>query len=276
VRFLTSPPPEQFSFFLSQVRAAGADAELVKDVGNRAVAWAGGERKKDPDPTGLIARWYASLERGEPDYSVYAEDAYLGDLWGGWVYYSRPYVQMLAGVLGRGGPVGEARKHLTPLLRGYGSIADLGCGFGYTTAALREAYPDALVTGTNFPDTVQTRVAALNGVETVPGINNIPTAEVVFASEYFEHIEAPLAHLDEIVEQLHPRLLILANSFGTRSIGHFTEYRVSGRRVDQYQMTALFHRRLRHLGYQQQETGFWNNRPALWGKNMTTNQGILW
>lgn len=45
-----------------------------------------------------------------------------------------------------------------------------------------------------------------------------------FASEYFEHHELPVKHLIELLEVSHPRLLVIANSFGARSIGHFDSY----------------------------------------------------
>ncbi len=43
----------------------------------------------------LRARWYASLEDGKPDYSVYDADFFIGDVWACWVAYSRKYLLAL-------------------------------------------------------------------------------------------------------------------------------------------------------------------------------------
>jgi hypothetical protein len=89
-------------------------------------------------------------------------------------------------------------------------------------------------------------------------------ADLVFASEYFEHFEEPIAHLVEVVELTRPRALLIANAFSAKSIGHFDEYVVDGRRVSGDVVGRRFNDTLRRIGYSKIETRLWNNRPAYW------------
>ena len=100
-------------------------------------------------------KWYASLERGEPDYSIYDDDYYICDLWAGWVIYSRQYLLSLT----------KDKNLRTDQLSPITSICDLGCGFGYTTAALKEIYPKATICGTNLLGTAQYDIANCIGYE---------------------------------------------------------------------------------------------------------------
>jgi SAM-dependent methyltransferase len=214
----------------------------------------------------LEQRWYASLAAGAPDYAVYDSDLYLADLWACWIVYSRRYLLGL-----RTATVeehGALRAHIGALR----SIVDLGCGFGYTTAALAGMYPDATITGTNLEDIKQTRLALLLGKHyrfaVVPRIDAIPApVDLIFASEYFEHLPAPVDHLRDVLERLEPRALLIANTFGARSIGHFDRYCVAGQQLDGRATARAFSGLLRQSGYRQIETSLWNSRPAYWRRD---------
>jgi SAM-dependent methyltransferase len=199
----------------------------------------------------LKDRWYRSILNGSTgaDFSVYEDHVYLSDIWICWVKYSSQYLKDLAKLL----PI------TMPNLQ---SILDLGCGFGYTTAALKQLCPGAIVVGTNLPSTAQFQIAQDVGLEygfTVEETFTQP-AELVFASEYFEHFQAPIQHLEEILRVASPKYLVCANSFNTDSIGHFLDYSGTPAHLVGRQFNAV----LRGHGYQQVETGFWNHRPALW------------
>lgn len=200
----------------------------------------------------LEDRWYVSLKAGIPDYGVYDNNYYVSDIWACWVVYSR-----------------KSLKTLMPFLsffHGVTSIADLGCGIGYTTAGLKELFPSAAVYGTQLEKTFQYEVAKGLGRERGFAVFPVvqPKTEFIFASEYFEHFEAPTAHLREVLAVAGPRYLVLVNSFGSLSIGHFSTYQHEGRSVPNYQMGRTFNDVLRRSGYKKVETGFWNNRPAVW------------
>lgn len=201
----------------------------------------------------LEARWYSSLEWGHPDWSVYDDDEYVIELWFGWIEYSRGYVRDLARLVDRG------------LLTEVESVADLGCGAGLTTVALCDVWPFARVVGTNISErqlAVCRALGAVNGfdVETIlPG-----RVDLLFASEYFEHIPEPVRHLDDLLDVGRPRYVVTASSFTARAIGHFPTFCVDGRYVPGRHAARLFNRRLRERGYEPVPTGFWNSKPAVW------------
>ncbi len=209
----------------------------------------------------LERRWYDSLASGSPDYGVYDDDYFISDVWACWVVYSRNCVRSLRapGRLRSGSSVVD-------LCRDVKSVADLGCGFGYTTAALKELFPQAETCGTQLEKTVQFHVASQVGKERGFAVSPAVTgrADLVFASEYFEHFERPVEHLSEVLGVTKPTRLVIANAFGARSIGHFNEYIVGTSRVSNKKVGRLFGDALRRRGYRRVETTFWNNRPQVW------------
>jgi len=199
-------------------------------------------------------KWYDSLAKGKPDYSLYNDNYFMVEMWCCWVIYSRNYLVSI-------------KKNIDKF-KGVNSVMDLGCGFGYTTSALTEIFPIAQVTGTQLKNTVQYRMATELGNKYGFTIQEEVTdhADLVFASEYFEHIEAPIDHLSDVLEACTPRILVIANSFGAKSMGHFNEYIVDGALIKNKKVGRLFNQKLRDSGYKQVKTGFWNNRPAIWVK----------
>ena len=77
------------------------------------------------------------------DFSVYDDTYYVCELWLCWIRYSRRYLRDISkntSLFSRS-IVSDIRAN---------SVLDLGCGFGYTTAALKEFFPHATVTGTEL------------------------------------------------------------------------------------------------------------------------------
>lgn len=203
----------------------------------------------------LEARWYRSLAFGAPDYSVYAEPSMLAEMWACWVLYSRPYLRSLV-----------KNTDLMAQLRHPYVIADLGNGLGLTTAALAEIFPSASVYGTNLRQTAQWEIASHLGSQycfaLYPAVTG-PT-DFIFASEYFEHIERPIEHLLDILTICRPQVLIIANAFGARSVGHFETYRHGTTQLPAPLIGRQFNKTLRQQGYTTVQTGFWNARPTYW------------
>jgi SAM-dependent methyltransferase len=214
------------------------------------------DRKPPKIMTDLESMWYESLARGEPNYSIYDHDFYLVELWICWVMCSRKHAITL--------------RRKIDLLPNVNSVVDLGCGFGYTAAGLMEIFPGAKVTGTNLKDTDQFKIAELvgnqYGFKMTEDLAGIGQTDLVFASEYFEHIHNPLAHLDDVITQLRPKYLIVANAFAARNNGHFNEYIAGDRLISNRSIGRLFNGFLRKNGYRQIDTGLWNNRPTYWEK----------
>lgn len=201
----------------------------------------------------MEARWYASIAAGAPDWSVYAEPLYFCDIWYCWKTYSQKYLRQI-------GSLGIAE---TLFESGINSVLDLGCGIGYSTRALKALFP--VVAGTNLADTPQFAMAAEIGAEAGFEVVTTPrAADLVFASEYFEHFERPAEHLREIIEIVAPRALLIANTFTSPSIGHFPAYRDGTNTLRGVEMSKAFNATLRAAGYVQQKTKMWNQRPALW------------
>lgn len=212
------------------------------------------------------ARWYKSVDLGNPDYSIYDDQYILSDIWACWVRYSRSYLRMINDAKSLGD------TSIVDNMKDVKVIADLGNGFGYTTAALKEMFPQAKIYGTNFEGGTQWKVASINanrhGFTMVPDVSHIPErVDLVFASEYLEHIYDPVAHMIEIHKTVSPRYLILASSFGTKSIGHFDSYINDGKKIDGKKMGRVFNTALRNMGYEKVKTKCWNNKPTYWRQN---------
>lgn len=265
---LDASPKSSIEVFLNQLERLGVtDISTVRSAAEmtlRNLKLAKWEREVHQDERRLQRQWYGQLAHGTVDYSVYDTEYYLGDLWACWIAYSRKYILNALSPRSMGDhsvmdDLGEVRQ-----------VIDLGCGFGYTTAALQLLWPRACVVGTNL-ESVQARVA--RDMERQYGFQFKTTqpifghADVVFASEYFEHIENPIDHLRELVSLHCPRAWIIANSFGTRAIGHFETYFVHGCRVGEKRVSRLFNREMETLGYHRARTTMWNNKPAYWKRS---------
>jgi SAM-dependent methyltransferase len=255
--------------FLQQIRADYGQTETLREIALRTVKYLRGDklsREQMQDGQELMNTWYKSLSSGSPDYSVYDTEYYLAELWACWVIYSRKYLLSIQSPKSMGG---------ISILRHIGKpdgVLDLGCGFGYTTAALKELFSVSDVIGTNLDNTTQMRMARMFGDKynfaMVSDLANIHQSHIdlVFASEYFEHIPMPIAHLHEVLD-LSPRCLLIANTFTAKSIGHFDYYRIGNSYYDGRKTSRIFNDQLRRRGYKKMETNLWNSRPAYWVKD---------
>jgi len=224
------------------------------------------ERNKLRELQDLEIKWYKSLKNNNPDYSVYGSDYFLGEVWACWIIYSRKYLLSL-----------KSEKSLInkSIIADIGlikSIIDLGCGIGYTTAGLKELFPKAKVYGTNIEDSYQWKVASELGKKykfsLLPDAFQNKSIDLIFASEYFEHIENAVEHVADIINNCHPKILIIANSFGTESVGHFIKYKYMDGWYDGKATSRMFNNILRKMGYEKIDTKLWNNKPAYWKLNI--------
>lgn len=224
--------------------------------------------------------WYDSIRRyriddarREPDYSIYARDEYLVEAWSCWQSYSRMYVKALAK------PNALFEQSVFDALSERPVIVDLGNGLGFTSVALKQLAPQASVIATNVSPSLQYDIAnALSNTYDFTMTSDLQSiskpVDLVFASEYFEHFEKPIDHLNEVIETLNPKFLALANAFNTQAIGHFTHYAVEdfyNEETDGRTVSNLFNKRLRQHGYKMIDTKIWNQRPVIWQKQSTDN-----
>lgn len=260
---LDERPSVAIESYLNDCASLGADREVLRDTALRTIKHLSGDsEQREQTELGqrLERRWYDALSAGPPDWDVYATDYYLAELWACWVVYSRNYLRGLT----RPAQVGSRSfcEHAAPVRR----VLDLGCGVGLTTAALTQVFPDAQVVGTNLDGTRQIELARKLAERYGFRIDTEPSGPVdlVFASEYFEHFPSPVRHLQDVLRAASPRAMLIANSFGTRAIGHFPRYFVRGQWKDGTATKREFAAELRASGYVKVRTSFWNNRPTYW------------
>lgn len=228
----------------------------------------------------LENRWYASLDANTPDYSVYDDKYFLSDLWACWCIYSRKYLLsiMAENSLFSRSIVNYMNSQCQGSVK---KVVDLGCGFGYTTASLKEIFPSASVFGTNIDTSVQfkvgTELSKKYGFSLVSDIHKTGgDVDLIFASEYFEHWEKPIDHLIEVVKASNPKFLLIANAFGTTSLGHFNKYKYDNFLYDGKAISKMFNITLKRLGYFKFKTKLWNNRPSFWQKRDTMTGKVDW
>lgn len=213
---------------------------------------------------GLEQRWYDSLSNGGPDYGVYTSEYYLSELMACFLVYSRKHLRDI-----------NSKKSLYSYSivrdsQSAKSVLDLGCGLGYTTSELKTLYPDAKVYGVELEGTTQfkfaQKLASQNHFQLITDIYSVGKVDLIFASEYFEHIQRPIEHLKDILDQLDPMYLILANSFNTTAIGHFNQYLNGDEVILGQDISRRFNALLRERGYVKVKTKLWNSRPTYWVK----------
>lgn len=225
-------------------------------------------QKKSAMPPEYIEQynsWYLSLHQGKPNYSVYDSDYFVTtEVWLCWKIYSRKYILNLTNPK----IMTDDKISLKRLIHPINSIADLGCGMGYTTAALKELYPFADTIGTNIKGTTQYHIASNLAInhkfKLTDNINELGKRNLIFASEYFEHIIDPVAHLENVINVCQPKVLIVANTFNSPAIGHFKVYKYKNEWIPGRKMSIIWNKSIRQMGYESIKTNIWNNRPAIW------------
>lgn len=214
----------------------------------------------------LHAIWYDSLDIDpkNPDYSVYSDPYYFCETWLCWIKYSKRYlkdIQLPRSMFG---------KSIVESMDNVRGVLDLGCGAGYTTSELKKIFPNASVYGTNMEGSCQFAMAKYlgekHGFRMLGNHSGIKT-DLIFASEYFEHIQTPIEHLIEVLEGCAPKYLLFANTFNSKAIGHFNDYLHFGNKLSGKETSRLFSATLKVMGYGKIATQCWNNRPAFWQKS---------
>jgi len=267
---LNKAPKEQLEVFLSRYAEIreGLDIDEARRLIKETVKYYSskkGERDELVHLQTMENQWYKALDEGHIDYSVYDHKHYLTDLWACWVLYSRAYLRALVNPNSL-----EKGKSIHSIMTGVEGVLDLGCGIGYTSRALAEMFPDAEVYGTNIEGTEQYRFCQRMVQNDECSLVSKPTEiwdkiDLVFASEYFEHIINPLGHLQDIVNEHEPKFFVIANAFNTRSIGHFHEYyNEEYELIPEKDISRLFNKKMRSLGYKKLKTRIFNDRPTIW------------
>jgi|LakMenEpi03Aug12_release.lakeMendotaPanAssembly.Ray.scaffolds.fasta_scaffold95362_3 SAM-dependent methyltransferase len=252
----------------------GIDEEKFESVVSNTMKYLNGDKGKRNElrcMQEIENRWYKSLENGSPDFSVYDDIYYLADAWVCWKKYSREYIKSIESEKslatrledGTWGNLKSIKDYIGKVKR----IADLGCGMGYTSASLKQLFNCDLY-ATNLEGTNQYKICEIIakecGFNLLPDFNNIGYVDLVFASEYFEHFQAPLEHLSEVIDKLKPKYIIFANTFNAKSIGHFPEYKYGLFSCNGKSMSRFFTQELKIRKYRKVKTNCFNDRPNLY------------
>jgi len=210
-------------------------------------------REKNPLPTEFETHWYKSVEQGQPDFSIYNGERYVAEATSCYLIYAKKYIKLAAKFIEDKFEVNE--------------IWDLGCGIGASTCLLKMLFSQAKVYGTQLPSAQRKVAEALGkdcGFEITDTMNSTGNA-IVFMLDYLEHFQCPTEHLETIIAQ-QPKLLVMANSFGATAVGHFPKYKIGDSTFTNKETGRKFSQWLKNKGYKKLDTGFYNNRPAIWEK----------
>jgi len=199
----------------------------------------------------MINKWYKSLEGKEPDYAVYKSSFFLIAGFYCYIKYTRKYIKQLY--------KNEISNTILSLCT---NIVDVGNGTGHSTKAMAELFPDVEVYGTNINPSYQYQHNQYLQNKMIELSNQQIDCFIFF--EFMEHVFNPIEYINNIIKVHKPRVLIFANSFNTRCIGHFIEYDCYGTIIPQKNISRKFNNKLKQLGYNQVKAGIWNNRPSIW------------
>lgn len=204
--------------------------------------------------------WVKSINAGAPDFSLYNDDLYINESFVCWKIYSRRYLQLLNKYLN--GDTCEIDKGAVK------NILDVGCGCGFTTVGLKSLFPGATVKATNLKGTLQynidievTKDTAGIEIHDDSEIFNLGKIDMIFASEFFEHLEEPFKYLQKLIDAYRPKYIVYANTFTNMAIGHFNSYEgfVGGK------ASLNFTKTLKQNGYTRVKSAkFFNNRPYIY------------
>jgi hypothetical protein len=228
-------------------------SSLCSSPGTSGLCWemARHYRERIESPTEFEAGWYKSVQSGSPDFSIYDGERYVPEATACYLVYAKRYIKTASKLIDGRWPVEE--------------VWDLGCGIGASTALLKLLFPGANVFGTQLPS-AQRKIAEAFGSECGFKIEDSMQSNgnaIVFMLDYLEHFQCPTDHLKTIIEQ-NPRLLVMANSFGATAVGHFPKYKIGDSLFINKETGRHFSKWLKNNGYKKVETGFYNNRPAIW------------
>ena len=259
--FLKEKPQVLFDYFLNDYgNLFDVDVDYCKSI-----------RKTDKIFLELSNKWYDDLNHQDTRniYEVYNHDYYFVDVFNCFVSYSRDYIKRII------------KSPYFQQLKDAKVIVDIGCGISYSTCLLKQIFPEAKVYAINLKDTKQWKFCEVMAerfdftlVESIDYVEE--TVDILFASEYFEHIYNPIEHVDNILKVLDPKHMIIANSFNTWGMGHFTNYDVYGTIVQQEKIGKSFNKHLQSKNYEKIKCGIWNNKPIIWKRNDQSNTSSLY
>lgn len=145
---------------------------------------------------------------------------------------------------------------------GLDDIVDFYSGIGATSKLMAELSGLPVVAHASMGANAQATIIHALGLHVLHA-DRVPTRSggnsMFCAFEVFEHIEDPLALVDEVTRKGY-RFIAEASSFNQPDYGHFPSYAGN---VPRAQMNRVFRTGLRERGWKEAASG-WNSRPMIW------------
>jgi 2-polyprenyl-3-methyl-5-hydroxy-6-metoxy-1,4-benzoquinol methylase len=146
------------------------------------------------------------------------------------------------------------------------TILDYGAGIGLTTYLLSELYPNSTIIYQNLEgEQYNFAKHLLKDKKNVKFTYDIQECDIIFCLEFFEHIKEPIKMLNDFITIAKPKYLVVSNSFGSKSYGHYSEFKVGDKIFNNKKIGRQFGNHLRSFNYDKVKI-FWNGRPTIWGK----------
>lgn len=210
----------------------------------------------------VVKDWVASLDAGKPNFELYNHDSYMNESFICWKTYARRYLILIKKYL--------AQPNCEIDTKEIKSVLDLGCGCGYSTVGLKAIFPEAKIMATNLKDTLQWKLDKevtknTKDIELHDENNafSLGKVDLIFASEFFEHLTDPITYLKNLINAYHPKYIVFANTFTQMSLGHFYSYFDDSEELKGVKVSLRFGKTLRDNGYTKLNTHFFNNRPNI-------------
>lgn len=207
----------------------------------------------------LTDEWYEKIRVNQLNeaYRVYDDEYYFVDIFNCYATYSREYIKRIK------------KSSAYDMLNECKTLVDIGCGISYSTCALKQLFPHLEAYAINLRNTKQwsfcEQMSERFDFRLIESVHEIgKQTDIVFASEYFEHIENPTKHFQEIVDSILPKYFVIANAFNTHSIGHYETYKYDTRLIDQSKISKMFNDYIKESGYENVDCKIWNSKPTIW------------
>ena len=158
-------------------------------------------------------------------------------------------------------------------------ILDLGAGNGLTSMKLSDVFNCKVYY--NQLDGIQKEFAREMFIKYNSNCTVLPEdrsfertngkIDLVFASDFFEHLERPINYLENVIRNVNPKYIVTCNAFTAPHPDHIhpfyfhKQYGGTIESIEPKKISRRFNAKLRYSGYEIYFKG-WSGRPTVWKK----------
>jgi len=169
------------------------------------------------------------------------------------------------------------------------TIIDLGAGNGLTSLFLEEIFGAKIYyvqldgIQKEFAKDLFYKDRVSHNIEVLPEdrqfIKTKVKVDLVFASDFFEHLVMPETYLNNVIIGCEPKYIVTCNAFTAKHPDHIQQYELfdgEGKtaKVQPSKMSRVFNKSLRDRGYEIYFKG-WSGRPTVWMKQESVTETLL-